>query len=41
MENLVFVPSFLLGFVGSLHCLGMCGPIAFFIIIEKAIYPIN
>ncbi|MDT8347999.1 MAG: sulfite exporter TauE/SafE family protein, partial [Flavobacteriaceae bacterium] len=21
-------PAFLLGFLGSLHCLGMCGPIA-------------
>lgn len=35
MENLIFVPSFFLGFAGSLHCFGMCGPIAFSIIMNN------
>lgn len=38
METLIIYTAFLLGFSGSLHCFGMCGPIAFSIIIDRKHY---
>ncbi|XOD68782.1 MAG: sulfite exporter TauE/SafE family protein [Flavobacteriales bacterium AspAUS03] len=35
METLIVSTAFLLGLAGSLHCFGMCGPIAFAIIIDR------
>lgn len=35
MENLIFSSAFLLGLAGSLHCFGMCGPIAFAIQVDR------
>ena len=31
----MFVSAIILGFLGSLHCLGMCGPIAFMLPIDR------
>ena len=33
---MILLPAFLLGFMGSLHCLGMCGPIAFMLPIDRS-----
>ncbi|XCI74545.1 MAG: sulfite exporter TauE/SafE family protein [Flavobacteriales bacterium] len=35
METLIVSTAFLLGIAGSLHCFGMCGPIAFAITIDR------
>ncbi|XOD68037.1 MAG: sulfite exporter TauE/SafE family protein [Flavobacteriales bacterium Tduv] len=35
METLIIGTAFLLGFSGSLHCFGMCGPIAFTIAVDR------
>ncbi len=31
----MILPGLLLGFMGSLHCLGMCGPIAFMLAVDR------
>lgn len=35
MDSLIVSTAFLLGFAGSLHCFGMCGPIAFAIRVDR------
>lgn len=35
METLVIGTAFILGLAGSLHCFGMCGPIAFAIAVDR------
>ena len=32
----MFYSAFLLGLLGSLHCLGMCGPIAFMLPVDRS-----
>lgn len=38
METLTIGMAFFLGFAGSLHCFGMCGPIAFAIAVDRNNY---
>lgn len=38
METLIIGTAFFLGFAGSLHCFGMCGPIAFAIAVDRNNY---